>query len=268
MDFVCLENITIHYGHRIFETTNSLNSINYGEQKMSLEKLVPTGYDLEKSGTNGNIIAVIMDESGSMHHARDSTISAFNEFLEGQIAASETSGKGYMTLVKFDAPEIKRVYHNRPLNEVPKLNHETYDPRGATNLNDAIGDTIKHINLTLKPLPVSERPGVIIVIMTDGQENSSHTYSTDEIKTLISAAEKMEWTFTFLGANIDAFAASSALGMGAHNTLQYSTQNMKGTMSSLSGSVASMRTSKSMGMSTAEMYSTGLYTDEQRKNAT
>jgi len=236
---------------------------------MSLEKLVPTGYDLEMSGTNGNIIVVIMDESGSMHHARDSTISAFNEFLEGQIAASETSGKGYMTLVKFDAPEIKRVYHNRPLNEVPKLSHETYDPRrGGTNLNDAIGDTIKHINLALKSLPVSERPGVIIVIMTDGQENSSRAYSTDEIKTLISAAEKMEWTFTFLGANIDAFVASSALGMGVHNTLQYSTHNMKGTMSSLGASVSTMRTSKSKGMSTADMYSSGLYTNEQRKDAT
>ena len=40
------------------ETTDLLNPINHGEQKMNLEKLVPTGYDLEKSGTNGNIIAV------------------------------------------------------------------------------------------------------------------------------------------------------------------------------------------------------------------
>lgn len=232
-----------------------------------MNKLMPTSYDLAKSGTNGNIIAVILDESGSMDHARKSTISAFNEFLDGQIAASKTAGQGYMTLVKFDAPLIKVVCESRPLNEVPRLNLETYEPRGGTNLNDAIGETINKINKTLMALPESERPGVIFVIMTDGHENASLTYSTTEIRNLVAAAEKMEWTFTFLGANIDAFASSSTLGMGVHNTLQYSTHNMRGTMSSLSDAVASTRFNKGMGASNRAMYSAGLYTDQQRKDA-
>ena len=114
---------------------------------------------------------------------------------------------------------------------------------------------------------VEDRPGVIVLIMTDGEENNSHQYTRDEIKKMVKSAEKSDWTFTFLGANIDAFAAGAQLGMGVHNTLQYNVHNMGGTMSAASEMVASTRIAKMKGLNTQELYASGLYSDDQRNKA-
>jgi hypothetical protein len=72
-------------------------------------------YDFARAGKNGTLIAVIMDESGSMSSVQNQTIAAFNEFVLGQKNSGKETGAAYMTLVKFDAPDIHTVFSNRPI---------------------------------------------------------------------------------------------------------------------------------------------------------
>jgi hypothetical protein len=223
-------------------------------------------YKFKKAGKNGTLITIVLDESGSMYSCWDTTIAGFNEFVQGQRGAEASAGAGYLTLIKFDAPRIKTVFNNRPLNEVPLLDKINYTPNGGTNLLDAIGDAIESVNAILAASKKKDRPGVIITIMTDGAENSSTRYNNTKIKAMVAAAEKADWTFTFLGANIDAFAVGSTFGMNASNSVNYSTANMTATMTAVSESTSRMRFAKTAGVSTADLYAQGLYTDSELKS--
>lgn len=227
--------------------------------------LIPTKYDFAQAGKNGTLIVAVLDESGSMSPVQNQTISAFNEFVLGQRNASKDAGRAFMTLMKFDAPAIKTVYENMPIEEAPMLDQYTYAPRGGTNLLDAVGHALAKAQNALSAKPLGDRPGVIFLIMTDGEENQSFQFTSDEIKKMVKSAESSDWTFTFLGANIDAFAAGAKLGMGQYNTLQYNVNNIGATMSAVSSTVAATRISKMAGESTNALYSRGLYTDQQRE---
>ena len=133
-------------------------------------------------------------------------------------------------------------------------------------LSKRIGDTINNVNTVLAGSKKKDRPGVIITIMTDGEENSSRRFNNEQIKAMVKAAEAADWTFVFLGANIDAFSVGSTFGMSVSNSTSYSTANMAGTMASVSASTTRMRFAKQAGVSTADIYSQGLYTSEELKN--
>ena len=240
-------------------------NVNAGVQ-ISTPQPATNSYKFKKAGKNGTLIAIVLDESGSMNVCRDTTITGFNEFVQGQKAAEATAGAGYLTLVKFEGGKVDTVYHNRPLSEVPALDNSTYQPAGGTNLLDAIGDTINNVNTVLAGNKKKDRPGVIITIMTDGEENSSRRFNNEQIKAMVKAAEVADWTFVFLGANIDAFSVGSTFGMGMSNSINYSTASMGNTMTSVSASTTRMRMAKAAGVTTADIYSTGLYTDAELKS--
>jgi hypothetical protein len=220
----------------------------------------------KRAGKNGAIIAVVLDESGSMGVCWDATIAGFNEFVTAQRAADSVTGTAALTLIKFDAPQIHTVYADRPLSEVPVLDKNNYRPNGGTNLLDAIGEAMNSVNAALSKHKKADRPGVIITIMTDGAENSSRSFNNEQIKAMVKAAEAKDWTFNFLGANIDAFAVGSTFGMNASNSTSYSTANMTQTMASVSASTTRMRFAKAAGVSTAELYKDGLYTSAELKS--
>jgi hypothetical protein len=220
-------------------------------------------YKFKKAGTKGNLIAVVLDESGSMSSCYDSTIAGFNEFVQGQRAA-ENAGDATLTLNKFDAPHIKTVYENAALSEVPALDKTNYRPNGGTNLLDCIGYTIEQVNATLEKNKKKDRPGVIVLIMTDGEENQSRKFNNDQIKAMVAAAEKADWSFVFLGANIDAFSVGANFGMNASNSVNYSTANMAQTMSVLSDTTVRMRSAKMAGMDTQAVYASASVTEDER----
>lgn len=148
----------------------------------------------------------ILDRSGSMESCIDDTIGGFNAFVRDQVAFG-----GTMTLVLFDH-EYTPVYANKPIAEVEPLTRETYKPRGSTALLDAIGKSIKDVGAQTIPT---------VIILTDGQENSSHTYTKAHVKDLIEARQVDGWTFVYLGANQDAFAEAGSLGIAPGATMNY-----------------------------------------------
>lgn len=148
----------------------------------------------------------LLDCSGSMESCRDDTIGGFNAFLADQKAMG-----GTLTLIQFDH-EYNVSYERTTITDVEPLTHETYKPRGSTALLDAIGRLVKEWKGASNPS---------VVILTDGLENASHTFTKVHIKDLIETKTKEGWTFAYLGANQDAFSEAGAIGIAPGSTMNY-----------------------------------------------
>lgn len=206
---------------------------------------------------DSTLITVILDRSGSMAGLQDATIAGFNEFIEGQKAVP---GKAQISLVQFD--DVYEVnYLAKDIQEVEPLTRLTYAPRGGTALLDAIGRTIIETGKTLAGLPEASRPAkVVVVIDTDGKENSSREFNNAAVNKLIrEQTDKYSWEFIFLGANQDAIMSAREMGIGAGNAL-----NTKATLDGMGPkfAAASAYTTRSRGASGQSMKNS--FTDEER----
>jgi len=164
-------------------------------------------------------ILMILDRSGSMMALADDTVGGFNHFVTQQ---KQEPGDAMVTLVLFNH-EYEAVYNARPLSQVEPLTVKTYNPGGNTALLDAIGRGVHDLGQKLASMDEKDRPGkVIVVIMTDGQENASREYKREQIRKIIEEqTNAYNWSFLFLGANIDAFAEAGGLGVGAKHTMNF-----------------------------------------------
>ena len=157
-------------------------------------------------------IVFVIDESGSMQGSNDDVIGGFNSFIERQ--KKENTGKITMSLYKFN-DVVSRVIDNKPASKIKNLTNEDYTPGGFTALFDAIGQAILETDKNISELPATSRPDkVMVVIITDGQENASKEFSAKAIKSSISTHEELlNWSFIFLGSGLDDFRDAEALGI-------------------------------------------------------
>lgn len=81
-----------------------------------------------------------------------------------------------------------------------------YVPCGMTALYDAIHRVVNDLN----HLPVDIKKNIVII--TDGRNNSGNR-TLAETKRLIDEKTALGWTFTYIGANQNAFVESQALGI-------------------------------------------------------
>lgn len=166
-------------------------------------------------------IVAIIDKSGSMYELKSRTIEGFNSFLKEQ---KEVDGEANFSLILFSSPNHEEIiFDSVDIQEVEELNENNYSCRGVTALYDAIGKTIKALKKRIKNMDESERPErVLFVILTDGEENSSHYYDKEKVfKMIKKREEKFGWAFLYLGANQDAFAEGGKIGVKRGRTLNY-----------------------------------------------
>ena len=164
-------------------------------------------------------ISVILDRTGSMETIRDDTIGGFNAFLNAQKAEP---GLATLTLVQFDTQDPYEVLHQfKPIADVPELTRATFVPRASTPLLDAMGRGINDLEKNIADMPEEERPSrLVMVIITDGQENSSREFRKDQIEKMIKEKqEKSAWQFVFLSADLAAIGDALASGMRAASVM-------------------------------------------------
>jgi uncharacterized protein YegL len=192
---------------------------------------------------NLTAIAVIIDQSGSMASLQKDIIGGYNTFLKEQKAVS---GEATLTLTLF-SDHTTIVHDNLPLSEVPELTEATYRPSGSTALLDAIGKTVDTMGRKFASMKEEDRPSkVIVLIMTDGEENASTAYKHAQIKEMVShQQDKYNWQFVFVGANIDSFSVGTSFGVAAHSTYSYTANSIgtKSLYSSISSGTTAFRNS-------------------------
>jgi hypothetical protein len=162
------------------------------------------------------LIAALLDRSGSMQSIKSDSEGGFNALIADQ---RTEPGDARVTLAQFDT-EYEVVYANRPIADVGPLDLQ---PRGATALLDSVGRLITETGTELSALPEQERPGkVIVVVVTDGLENSSVEWSIKDVnKAIKRQQDEYSWEFIFLGANMDAVAVGQQMGFAADRSMTY-----------------------------------------------
>mgnify|MGYP001580652773 CR=1 FL=1 len=164
-------------------------------------------------------ILFLLDETGSMQVCKNSTIDGFNGYIQSLKDGTPTK----FTLCTFNSERIKKVYTEMDISDVFPLNTDTYNPNFNTNLYDAIGATIKQVEVPLSNMIkfLKEPPARLFIILTDGKENASQTYTKSSIKEIIQGKEKEGWTFVYLGANQDVWEEAVPIGLTVTNTADF-----------------------------------------------
>lgn len=186
-------------------------------------------------------LVFILDQSGSMSGLEGDTIGGFNSMIERQ---KQVDGKCFVTTVLFNT-RLERIHDRVALEEIKPMTERDYMPCGCTALLDAMGNTIDHISHIHKYARPEDVPEfTTFVIMTDGLENASHYYSSDEVKQMVEhEKQKYGWEFLFLAANIDAVETAGQVGISRDRAVDYMADS-KGTevaFHSLSDTIACRR---------------------------
>lgn len=166
------------------------------------------------------LVNFLLDETGSMSDNTEVTISGVNEYITTlKNTQKKEGGQILFSLTKFNSEKIDLMHVAKPIEKVEHLTSKTYAPANNTPLYDAIGDTIKKVSEELVKHAKLVIPKVLFVILTDGEENSSHEYTKAKIAEMIKEKEKENWTFIYLGAKQDSWADAQMIGVATGNTM-------------------------------------------------
>jgi hypothetical protein len=159
-----------------------------------------------------NVVALLLDRSGSMLAILDKTIEGTNGFIDS-LKGQDVN----FCLVLFDDRDPHELVHwmRSSHDGIPHLNSRTYVPRGSTPLYDATLRLIERVEEEVKDVNAK----VVFAIQTDGFENASRA-SLERVKAAIERVQKRGWVVSFLGAGIDAWAGQQ-MGMNAGSTMSF-----------------------------------------------
>lgn len=194
-------------------------------------------------------VVFILDRSGSMGGLEKDTIGGFNSMLEKQ---KKAEGEAYITTVLFD--NLTEVIHDRlDVREVKPITEKEYYVRGCTALLDAVGSAIRHIGLIQKYARAEDVPEhTIFIITTDGMENASQTYTSEQVKAMIEEKkESSGWEFLFLGANIDAVETAGRIGITSDRAVDYTCDEVGTALNfeAMSDAICEVRAARPLGAS-------------------
>jgi hypothetical protein len=137
------------------------------------------------------------------------------------------------------------VYAGVPVAEVKELTNESYRPEGNTALYDAIAKAINTVARKAAASPIT--PKVQVIIQTDGEENASKEFCRAEIFQLIKSKQREgNWTFVFLGCDIDAYKVGAAIGVAAGNINSYRGDQSRGTIADMGRTTGELRMGRTM----------------------
>jgi len=139
-------------------------------------------------------ITLVLDKSGSMSDCYAAALSAINEQIGVIKREGHKGGKTFVSIILFDH-EIEIIEENTPVNQLRPLTKDDYVLGGMTALRDAVSTAI---DIMHKEQDRKKNQGFLMVLISDGQENSSGTTQQD-LQSKISELSKDErWTFTYL----------------------------------------------------------------------
>lgn len=174
---------------------------------------------------NHTDINILIDASGSMYNMKSEVEGAVASLIDQQKASGDNAT---LTIADFDTQQKYNVVKNaESINDV--VNNYSFRARGGTPLLDALGQMINTTGNRLSSMDESERPDkVVIMIFTDGGENSSYEFDVDKIKNMIEEQKnKYNWEFNFMSSDLSAVNQAQSFGFDSTDTA-YSPSLLKG----------------------------------------
>jgi len=146
-------------------------------------------------------IIFILDESLSMEEYINSYIQGINEFINEQ---KQTNPTANFTMIKFNN-EVNVLCVDSKIHTLPVFTCDNYKPSGITSLYDAIGYGIdlKHNSIQ----------NVIMIIITDGDDNNSSKYNINTIGTKINYLKQCGWEFLYIASSHNSQIVGKKIGI-------------------------------------------------------
>ena len=162
-------------------------------------------------------VFLMLDMTGSMQANKQATIDACNEFVEGLKADPHTRDFLFSLAVFNSNIGLERIVDGVPLDKAPRLDHEHYQPTGATPLYDAMWQSMD--------LMKAHQGQVLFIVQTDGEENSSRTATRQQIVDRVAEKTAAGWQ-------------GGELGIAAGNTMSYDRKHTGKAFTTLTDSAA------------------------------
>lgn len=169
---------------------------------------------------------IIVDESGSMSHLRESTLSGINETINTIHSAQKefaATQKHTLTLVTFDSgsnrPDVRTMIDNQPISEVKEF--KDYMPNGCTPLYDAMGQSLTHLHDRIKD---DKDATAVVTVLTDGLENASREWDAAGLRRLIEQLKSEGWSFAYMGSAHNVKEVTDLLSI--ENVVEFSHNNL------------------------------------------
>jgi len=174
-------------------------------------------------------VLMVVDKSGSMFHLAGDVRGGFNAYVDG--LRKDDKHEYRLTVALFDTT-YRLLCVDAELDKVPDLDHNNYATGGNTALYDAVCRTVIDFENAHTKTGLAKNDRVLVVIQTDGLENSSVEYTASTTKMMLDARQELQrWSVIYLGAGMDtwlqargmgirhgSYVNTRATGQGTHNT--------------------------------------------------
>jgi uncharacterized protein YegL len=178
-----------------------------------------------KKKTENLSVFVALDRSGSMGGEKwTNAIDSLNEYVKG-LQKEEISGD--ITVIAFDSDgmlggdvkaRLTPIAESADITYFKRIDPDVLYPAGGTPLYDAAGHVM---NLALE----KNSKRTVVVILTDGEENTSKEYTQAKIKEKVKALEEKKWEVIFLGANFDVTTYTQNSGLASTKMRNFDLNN-------------------------------------------
>ncbi len=209
----------------------------------------------------------IIDKSGSMAGMQHQAVEGFNVQVKTLQELKQTfPDQEFSVSLTYFNEQVHNVITNGKVEQLYPLDVRSYHPNGSTALLDAIGKSIYQIKSDFGPELSNDEASVVMVIITDGEENSSRFYTYHEIARIIKELDDTEkWTFSFLGADLDAIHTSQLLNIRRENVMSFDKSDYRTMMDDMSKSIHFYAEAKSEGKTKKDIFD--IFTKKDRRKS-
>jgi uncharacterized protein YegL len=163
----------------------------------------------------------ILDRSGSMSGKIKDVIGGLKANIKELKQNLEENFDVFVSLKMFDQKEdtlFESVNVKMLSDEIIDDITKKYFPRGQTAIRDSLGTSL---NYFIEKYDKEKYESCIIYVFTDGMENASKTFSSSQIKKLVSDAETRNIKVIYIGSNQDAILSACEFGISPGLALNY-----------------------------------------------
>ena len=146
---------------------------------------------------------LVADRSGSMGPQIAEVRDEINKHLvELASNARESNTHVLLHLLVFNG-HLDWIFSGHRIDQVSPLTTQQYHASGSTALFDAAGQAIEWASISCPNELDPEKEEVVIMIFSDGQENSSRKFNREEFTRLVERHQaRIGWTIAFSGCDL------------------------------------------------------------------
>ena len=204
-----------------------IKTISYMEQNVNLKKDVLLDYTF------------VLDASGSMSREVPEVLDELNrQLVELKEKYEQTERPCRITIVKFDTCyEVLR--DQEFIQDIELITDREYYAGGMTALYDAIGMSIKRADARIDFKVKRGDAEALVVVFTDGGENSSREFSGHAIQDLLKDYQEREgWEIALIGTDMSAIMDMGRRNMRRDKMRHYEQHQKREALYNLSQSVS------------------------------